>query len=319
MSIVVRTANPADGEAVVQVMSQAFHRPPGTDKYNRDQSALQREPENYCVLEQNGHILGAFHVARHRIQIGSCIITKADIGEVSIHPDHQGKSLGSHMMQEAVSWMKQAGFHLSRLGGYNRFYQRFGWTPFVRGFIEFPLSGLTSRGGHTDPEEMLRPQHPDHIRPYHPEQDADACAHLYAIFNHNRTGAPPPDTKSFPNSGPLHPWHLVYESQGKVQAYLFASATDADHNRFNTRVSFHDAAVDPADPTPFGHLLRHTLLEAHRYGTTTVSARLPLDPALHAIYRDYSLGFIATIWQTTESGNMLQILHLQALIDTLLP
>jgi len=317
-----RAATAADQEETLQVLSQAFGREKGSQKFERDAASVRAHPESYRVLESNGKIVSALHISQHRIQIGSSVITKADVGEVSTLPEHQGKGFGTQLMEETVRWMRQEGFHLSRLGGYTKFYRRFGWIHFPRGFIEFPLAGLTSRGGHTAPDGFLRADYPGQIRPYHPTADYLAHYRLYGEFNHNRTGAQPQGPASPPGENPNwepNPWRIVYEEAGEVLAYLFAQTAPTDHTRFETRVTIPDAAVAPEFPKPLGYLLSHILLAAHHYGASTVSARLPLDPYLYPIYRDYSLGFIPTLWETTESGNMLQVIDFPGLIATLIP
>jgi GNAT superfamily N-acetyltransferase len=307
----------------MQVLSQAFGRGKGSQKFERDLARFIAEPESYLVLETHGEVVSALHISRHQIQIGSSVITKADVGEVSTLPKYQGKGYGTRLMEETVRWMQQEGFHLSRLGGYVRFYRRFGWVPFPRGFVEFPLAGLTSRGSHTDPDAFLKTtNHPGQIRPYDPTRDAPSCYRLYGRFNHYRTGAQLQGSTPFPtgdSSLKLDPWRVVYEEAGEVLAYLFARTAPTDHSRFETRVAIQEAGVAPEWPKPLGYLLRHILLGAYHYGARTVSARLPLDPYLYSIYRDYSLGFVPVLWQTTESGNMLQIIDLPALISILIP
>jgi len=323
MAVCYRCAAAADEDAMMAVLSLAFRREAGGEKFERDRAAFRRDPERFRVLEAEGRIVGALHIGRHRIQVGRGVVTKADVGEVAILPTYQGKGYGSRLMSETVAWMREAGFHLSRLGGYAAFYRRFGWAPFPRGFVEFPLSGLRSRGGFTDPEVMLKPGAcPGRIRPYDPATDFEAHTRLYCAFNRNRTGArpheasrpPAPDANWKPN-----PWRVVYEEAGDVLAFLFAAASGEDHTRFETRVSFQDGGVSPGSPEALGYLIRHHLLAAHRFGATCVSARLPLDPALYPVYRDYSLGFTPTLWQTTESSNMLQVIDFPGLVDALLP
>ncbi|HIA65593.1 TPA: hypothetical protein EYN98_05925 [Candidatus Poribacteria bacterium] len=112
---------------------------------------------------------------------------------------------------------------------------------------------------------------------------------------------------------------MVHEKQGEVHAYMFAQTAPADLTRFETRVTIQDAAISTNSLDSLGYLLSHILVAAHRYGASTIRARLPLDFCLYPIYRDYILGFIPTLWQTTESGNMLQIIDFSALMKVLIP
>ena len=319
---VYRSATAADGEAVIRLLSRAYGREEGSSKLDRDRAAFLAHPGDYRVLERDGEIVSALHIGRHRIQVGCCVVTKADVGHVATLPEYQGQGYATRLMEETVSWMRQEGFHLSRLGGYARFYRRFGWVQFLRGFLEFPLSGLRSRGGFVDPEEVLQPAYSGRIRPYDPVVDAEVYARLYRAFNHNRTGAQSLDFPPSPGRSPgrpLDPWRVVYEASGEVLAFLFAATAPTDRSRFETRVTIQNAGVSPDAPTPLGYLLRHILLAAHRRGAQSVVARLPLDPALYPTYRGHTLGYIPTLYQATESSNMLQVIDFPGLIDTILP
>ncbi len=154
-----RRAMVGDVEAVLRVMAQAFGRAPGAEKYERDKERITRETDAHWVLVRAGEIVGAAHVRREEIQVGQAVVAKADVGEVCIAPSCQGEGLGTALMKMVVGQLKADGYPLSRLGGYRRFYERFGWVPFPRGYIDFALRGLTSRGGFTDPVSYLdRPE-----------------------------------------------------------------------------------------------------------------------------------------------------------------
>lgn len=297
-------------------MAQAFERAPESTQYARDKERLAREIETHWVLVREGQIVGAVHIQQEAIQVGRSIITKADVGEVCIAPSCQGEGLGTTLMQMTVAQLKASGYPLSRLGGYRRFYERFGWVPFPRGHIDFPLQGLTSRGGFTDPVSYLdRPEEDVYIRPYNGHQDATACKALYTAFNARRTGAVP--ERSF-GSGTENPWRVVYEKNGTVQAYVFASQSAPPHTRFSTAVSISDGACNPQNTQPLGETLRYILRQAAIAKAESVKARLPLDLSLYNMYRDASCGFIPSLWQSSEGGNMLQVLSLKNLLDTII-
>ncbi len=310
-----RRASAHDREAILEVMSQAFDRPSGSERYERDRETLARHIETHWVLVRSGEIVGALHVFWEEMQVGQAVITKADIGEVCIAPSCQSEGLGTMLMQKAVEQLRADGYYLSRLGGYRRFYERFGWVPFPRGSIDFVLQGLTSRGGFTDPLRFLhRPEEEACIRPYDGRRDAEACAALYAAFNSGRTGAVP--GHSF-GTASGNPWRVVYEVDGRVQAYVFASEEAPPHTRMSPAVSISNGAGHPDDLRPLESTLRYILRRAAMAGAESVKARLPLDPALYDLYRDASCGFIPSLWQSSEGGNMLQVLSVRGLFAAL--
>jgi predicted N-acetyltransferase YhbS len=314
-AIVFRQAIKKDAEQILHVMSQAFDRPPGSDIYTRDKEVLAREIDTHWVLVQKEEIVGAVHIRQEKIQVGKSILLKADVGEVCIAPTHQVKGLGTMLMQHVVAQLKADGYPLSRLGGYRRFYERFGWVPFPRGYIDFALQGLTSRGGFTDPVSYLnQPDEEAYIRAYDGQRDAAACKALYTTFNEGRTGADP--TRSF-GAGAHNPWRVVYEKNGEVHAYVFASQSAPPHTQRSPAVSIYDAACDLKNTPPLGATLRYILRQAAIAGAESVRSRLPLDPSLYNLYRDSSCGFVPTLWQSSEGGNMLQVLSLKELLNAI--
>jgi predicted N-acetyltransferase YhbS len=310
-----RRAMEGDAGAVLRVMAQAFGRAPGSEKCERDRERIAREIDAHWVLVREGETVGAVHVQRDEIQVGRSVVAKADVGEVCIAPGCQGEGLGTALMRMTVEQLRADGYPLSRLGGYRRFYERFGWVPFPRGYVDFALRGLTSRGGFTDPVSYLdQPEEDARIRAYDGRRDAAACEALYAAFNAGRTGAVP--ARSF-GAGAGNPWRVVYEVGGAVRAYVFASQNAPPHTRFSTAVSISDGACDPGDTRPLGATLRYVLRQAAISGAESVRARLPLDPSLYDLYRDSSCGFVPSLWQSSEGGNMLQVLSLRGLFEAI--
>lgn len=312
-----RRAIEGDAEEVLRVMAQAFGRVPRSEKYERDKERIAKDINAHWVLVREGEIVGAAHIRREEIQVGRSVVAKADVGEVCIAPSCQGEGLGTALMRMTVKQLKVDGYPLSRLGGYRRFYERFGWVPFPRGYIDFALRGLTSRGGFTDPVSYLdRPEEDARIRAYDGRRDAAACEALYAAFNAGRAGAVP--ARSF-GVGAENPWRVVYEVDGVVRAYVFASQNAPPYTRFSSAVSISDGACDPEDTRPLGATLRYVLRQAAIAGAESVRARLPLDPSLYDLYRDSSCGFVPSLWQSSEGGNMLQVLSLRGLLEAIAP
>jgi len=310
-----RRAIEGDAKEILRVMAQAFGRAPDSERYEHDRENIARKIDEHWVLVREEEIVGAMHIKRDEIQVGRAIVAKADVGEVCIAPGYQGKGLGTALMRMTVKQLRKDGYPLSRLGGYRRFYERFGWVPFPRGYIDFALRGLTSRGGFTDPVRFLdRPEEDARIREYDGRRDAAACEALYAAFNTGRTGAIP--ARSFRSSAG-NSWRVVYEVDGVVRAYVFASQNEPPHTRLSPAVSISDGACDPEDARLLGATVRYVLRQAAIAGAESVKAQLPLDPSLYAMYRDSSCGFVPSLWHSSEGGNMLQVLNLRRLLEAL--
>ncbi|MBN1676357.1 MAG: GNAT family N-acetyltransferase [Kiritimatiellae bacterium] len=316
----IRRGRSGDEVGILRVLAAAFKTEPGSPGWERRRQEVESDPAAFRVLTVAGEIASVARIRKHELQIGSCAVIKGDVGLVGTHPDHERRGLATRLMADLVEWMRGEGYHLSRLGGYCRFYGRFGYVPFPRGQILFPLKGLSSRGGLTDPEAVLSaPSEPEAaVRPYHAGKDHVRRAALYRRFNAGRTGAQPRESADASESEE-DPWRVVVERDGKVRGYMFAAEPGTGPGSSEPESQIADAAIDPAYPEVLVPLLRHTLLKAYRAGAARVTARLPLDYSLYRWYREGSLGFTPALCQTTESGNMLQVLNLAGILSQITP
>ena len=65
-----RRALASDAEAILAVMSAAFDRSPGSDRYERDRRTLTQDIDAHWVLVRSGAIVGALHVFVEEMQVG---------------------------------------------------------------------------------------------------------------------------------------------------------------------------------------------------------------------------------------------------------
>ena len=114
-----------DTEAIFEVMVRAFNVEENSDRWHSWHKLAVRDAERFRVLEVEGKVVGVAIINPERLYVGSCEIVKADVGEVSVLPEFQGKGYGSALMRDVVHWMHDNDCDTSRLGGSTIFYRRF--------------------------------------------------------------------------------------------------------------------------------------------------------------------------------------------------
>lgn len=328
MDIRFRTGGAGEGEAVFRVLERAFCLEPGSRSWEQKRQEAFRSPESFQVMEREGRIIGVAHVRRDRLRVGRCAIVKGDVGEVSVDPQFQGQGYGSALMQHVVAWMRQQGFHLSRLGGSVRFYSRFGWVPFPRRYVEFPLTPVRA-GALTLPPEAgleLSPDLERCLRDHDPDHDAAGRRALYHHFNENRTGSlvleeeggeakPGVPSLPVPPSGP----GCVFDRDGEMLGYLLATEYPRDITEFEARLTIGEVAYRRDHPEALEAMLKHALRWAVGRGIRRATARLPFDEEVLGVLRRAGLSFIAAEMETAVASNMLRIVHLPSLLEAILP
>lgn len=305
-----------DAEAIFEVMVKAFQVEENSDKWHRWHNLAVKGAERFRVLEAEGKIIAVAHIARDRLGVGSCEIIKGDIGEVSVLPAFQGRGYGSALMRDVVQWLRDNDFDISRLGGYAIFYRRFGYVPFPRRFVEFPIEPAHAGANIISAAEMFRPPEdlPGRVRPYDASRDVFRKNELYHLFNRGRSGvivrdfdpqAQPPKTWA-----PLDPLRIVYEVDGITQGYLFAH----DDGRM-----IGDVAFNPSRPDAFVGLMKQILHIAAERGINAVTSRLPFDAAVLPILTKANIGFKLFELQGGYASNMIQIINLASLLQKITP
>ena len=243
-----RKASKPDADGIFRVLASAFQLEENTWKWQNMRSAAYGGTESFLVLCKNDEIIGTVMISPHWLRIGSARVLKGDVGEVAILRDLHGKGFGIRMMQECVRYLQGNGFHLSRLGGLNRFYAKFGYVPFPRRYYEFLLTGVHAGASIFTPEQMvtLSPEEEKLIRFYHPQKDWQRRNELYDSFNENRSGSMIEWHGSPPTSGEPDPNALrfVYEEDGNVEGYLFASEYPYEPSPFEAKVTIYDVAFN---------------------------------------------------------------------------
>lgn len=304
-----------DCEAIFEVQCSAFHLMTGSSKWNQARQLVESQTESYRVMEVEGDIVGSCHVSRHPLQIGSQVIQLAYLGQISVLPECQRQGYGTQLIWNLIACLDETGYDLARLSGLVRFYRRFGWTPFPRRFVEFPLQDLKVGIGEISISDILQPGSGllEFVRPFEEEQDRAACDVLQRQFHAGRTGASqaPRGTPWTPFTHDMpEPWQLVFERDGVISGYVSTHVFSDDVSGFEAAVNLREVAFDLEQPEAVIALLRYVLWEAHRRGARRVTARLPWDPRLFSILSEGGLIFERVELLNPVGGNMLRTLNL---------
>ena len=315
-----RPARKGEADAVFGVVASAFELEKGSPKWRRKRDLVYSKIENFLVLERDGRIVATCIVHPHKLWVGRSQILKGDVGEVSVLRELQGRGIGTKLMEGVSRWLDEAGFHISRLGGFNRFYARFGWVPFPRWYYEFPLISAKAGASVLSVEEVLAL--PDELRarvqPYDPDIHGRRRIELYDLFYRGRTGAlVPPDEP--PRAGP-DGLDFVYERDGEIWGYVACVEYPGEVSPFEPKVAIQEAAFDlKAAPESLWVLIKYVLSEAYRRGALRVSARLPFDLLVERSLREGGFYFSRVELMSSPGSNMIKIVNLRRLLEGISP
>ncbi|MBT3270871.1 GNAT family N-acetyltransferase [Candidatus Poribacteria bacterium] len=305
-----------DTEAIFEVMVRAFHVEENSDRWHSWHKLAVRDAGRFRVLEVEGRVLGVAIIKPERLCVGSCEIVKADVGEVSVLPQFQGKGYGSALMRDVIQWMRDNDCDMSRLGGSAIFYRRFGYVPFPRRSVVFPIEPVHAGADIVSVEEVFRPPEglPGEVRPYDASRDAVRKDELHQLLHRGRSGSivrdfhPNARLPSRPSSP--DPLRIVYEADGIVEGYLSAG----DDGR-----SIGDVAFNPACPDAFVGLMKQILHVAAERGVDSATSCLPFDASILPILSGANIAFTLIERQGGRASNMIQIVQLASLLSKMAP
>lgn len=322
-NISFRKASRADADDIFRIVASGFQLREGTSGWQHKRDAAYGIPESFLLMEKDNKAIGTLHIHHHLLRVGSTIITQGDVGEVAVINELQGQGFGTMMIQECVRYLRETGYHLSRLGGLNRFYAKFGYVPFPRRFYEFLLTDVKAGASTFPPEELVSvsSEKENKVRLYYPKIDWLRRNELYDSFNKNRSGSLVEERGENRPSGEPNPDALrfVYEENGEVSGYIFASEYLDEPSPFEAKVIIHDIAFDLNKPQAFTTLIRYTLRESLRRGVQRITARLPFDPIIQSLLTDDSLRFSPHEMQSGIASNMMLVANLRSLIEVIIP
>jgi len=321
-NVVLRPASKDDAEGIFRVLASAFRLEEGTGRWQHKRSLAYGRTERFLVMERAGEIIATLVISPDWLRIGTAKVLKGDVGEVSVLRELHGQGFGTQLMQGCVRYLRENGFHLSRLGGLNRFYARFGYVPFPRRYYEFLLTEARAGASVIPPENLflLTPEQEQRVRLYYPHRDWQRRNELYDHFNENRSGSlvkehgstPPPVSEPDPDS-----LNFVYEEGSQIHGYLFASEHPEEHSPFEAKVRIGDVAFQLDKPGAFKTLMRYVLRAAAQRGVQRVTARLPFDPLIQRLLTEAAVPFSLRELQGAPASNMMLLVDLRGLLQAI--
>lgn len=318
-----RWARPDEGPTVLEVISSAFGWSDHSGQQRQAQRLTDTQSDRFRLVEIDGAVIGAAYIYQVPLYVGQCVVRLGYIGLVSVRRSRQRRGHGSALISDVLTCLRNDGCDVARLSGWVSYYQRFGFVPFPRRFVEFPLKDLVVGPSTVPIEQLLSPNEScGTVRPYDPESHREPCEQLLERFNRFRTGA-----SAEPISGRFHPLHavdpqpsrFVYESVGNIFGYVDTHLFPVDVSSFEAAVNLYDVAFDLTAPAAVGELIKHVLLRAFKRGAHRATARLPWDPRLLRLLRNARLVTEQVELYNPISGNMLCIVDLERLIHCIEP
>ncbi len=327
MDYQIRCATAHDAEGIFETQVDAFGIADNPMRVERARASAFAHPEAHIVMvDEAERVVGLVHIGDDWINVGKCAVLKGDVGHVSIRTELQGEGLGTRMMRWTVRWLRENGYHLSRLGGLVHFYSRFGYEPFPRRFIEMNLSGV--HGGRRQISAVEAFPEPDGlfpgtIRPYDESRDFEARVRLRYRLYGGRSGTwrVPPDAEPPPHPAGPDPDALnwVYERDGAVRAYLLAVESPLEAKGDETVFSITDFAYDPAYPDAAAAVVRKLLAHAAPHEPGRITSRLPFDEMLAEALQAGGVYFERKEIYQAVASNMILVVNLAATLRQIAP
>lgn len=119
-----------DYDALLRMLNEAFHEPPGRTfdlmlpaMWERDEDHMSK----HVAVKENGRVLASVGIYPFRVVIGEKVLTFATIGNVATLPESQGKGYMTALLKTAVDEARKMGVDVARLGGLRQRYNRFGF------------------------------------------------------------------------------------------------------------------------------------------------------------------------------------------------
>lgn len=314
-----RMGTPADGEEILAVTMDAFDIDEANLRYPALRALCLSAPHESRLMEREGYLVACLHIGDTHIQVGSCSVLKGDVGHVAVRHSEQAAGLGTALMRDTMQWLRDNDYHLSRLGGLTHFYSRFGYEPFPRRYVEFPVQQVHGGTRLIQPvERFTDPECPDGglLRPFDEALDWQARFSLTDRFDRGRSGSPAPSrvARAPIDPAPADPQQLrfTYERDGQVRGILFACESPLEARDGENCFSITEFCYDPACPEAAGLLVRKLLYRVAPSAPARITSRLPFDETLGEALQQARVGFTLIEMQSATASNMIKVVNLEA-------
>lgn len=138
MSLHIRPETPADHVAIAEVNTLAFGRANEARLVDRIRQSEQYVPALSLVAEAQGQVVG--HILFSYVNLeGSNPRPVLSLAPMAVHPDWQGKGVGSALVEAGLQAADRMDEPLVVVLGHRNFYPRFGFEPSLRYGIEPPF------------------------------------------------------------------------------------------------------------------------------------------------------------------------------------
>ena len=132
MDILIRPETAVDIAAIEQVTIAAFDGKPYSDQTEHLVVNALRAADVLSlslVAEVNGSVVG--HIGFSKVTIDGKDLDWYGIGPVSVSPEHQKRGIGSRLIREGMTAIRELGAKGCVLEGSPDYYQRFGFKPYI--------------------------------------------------------------------------------------------------------------------------------------------------------------------------------------------
>ena len=188
MPPLVRIAAEEDVARITEIIVGAFSLDNLPEKRRKQTELIRDGFRDFLVLEDDGRVVSALRLGRDRLQIGRAVILKGELGHVGTDPTLQGRGYATALMNGAIAFMLDNGFHCTRLGGLMHFYSRFGYEPFIRRYVDFPVRPEGIKGLSWDDMYGMAPELQARVRRLDPARDHEQVHALRRAFCAGRSG-----------------------------------------------------------------------------------------------------------------------------------
>jgi predicted N-acetyltransferase YhbS len=299
----LRAARPDDLPLILELTCQAFGEGVRERFFTQLHHDSSHRLEQSRVAEVDGTIASYVRVSDRPIRYGHASLRMGGIGAVATHPRFRGQGLATALLEDAIGYLRSAGYHLSMLfSGIQPFYARLGWVPFPEHAFRLPVSPVANAPcpcGET-------------VRRFDPQRDLAAVERIYDAYNEGRTG-PYLRYHQYWLDGHSRvlgvPPVLVAERDGEVVAYASLRPT-------GDSPWLYEAGCLAGGADAFLPLAWAIVNEARAGGMTAVEGQLPRSHGLLAALQEFGE---SPIEGRLPQHMMLRVIDLGGLFRAALP